>query len=128
MKFYEYRNQLYTMRELADLTGVNYTTMVERLKRGYTVEEAVADEPRVPDSINAFVEASYPPDWDGMVNADLYKAYAKWCDRNDYRAESNVQFARCVKKVIPTLRTVPSRIKNFGEISYKRVVRVDNYM
>lgn len=128
MKYYEYRNQLLTMRELADLTGVNYTTLVERLKRGYTVEEAVADEQRVPESVHEFVDASYPPDWDGLVNEELYKTYTQWCDRNDYEAESNVHFTRCIKRLIPTLRVVPTRLKRYGEVNYKRVVRVDNYM
>lgn len=124
MKHYVYKNQIYNGKELAELTGVNYSTIMSRLANGYTVEEAVRDQQRVPESVIEFCLASHPPDWDGLTNDELYQIYCDWCNRNDFAPESNVHFTRCLKRNIPSIRIVPTRLKVFGEIKYKRVVRV----
>lgn len=125
MRFYEYRGQMYNARELSDLCGVNYKTLVDRLRRGYSVEEAVADQPRVPDSVIEFELASHPPDWDGMVNEELYRIYHEWCVNNDYVPENSIHFTRSIKRLLPNIRIVPTRIKYYDGVMYRRVIRFD---
>lgn len=125
MKQVLYNNQLFNLKELSEFTGIKYTTLSERLKRGYSVEEAITEKSRIPESIEQFVQASYPKDWDGMTNEELYKIYFNWCVRNEHYAESNVHFTRCLKRIVPNLRTVPTRLKRYDGIAYKRVIRID---
>lgn len=128
MKKYEYKGQLYNMKELSNISGVNYTTLVNRINKGYTVEEAVSDNPRVPESIREFDLHSDYHDWSGMVNEELYDNYKSWCIKNEFRPESNIHFTRSIKQLHPNIRLVPSRLKTPDGIKYKRVVRVDYYM
>lgn len=123
MKYYEYGDGMTTIQELSNKYGIKYTTLVERLKRGYTVEEAIAGE-RMPESVKQFVDNSYPPDWNGLLNEDLYKRYVEWCDKHDFERESQVHFSRCLKKLVP-MKSVCKRIKQFDGVIYKRVVQVD---
>lgn len=127
MKNLVYKNQVYNAKELSDLTGIKYGTLCDRLRRGYTVEEAIADQQRIPESIIEFVQASHPPDWEGHVNEEIYFQYMRWCENHEpkFEYESIVHFMRSLKKAVPTLRVVPSRIKNKYGIFYKRVIRVD---
>lgn len=126
MKNYIYQNRVFSGKELAEFTGVKYTTLMSRLARGYTVEEAVADCQRVPKSVNEFYLASHPPDWDGMINSDLYDVYLRWCNKQHYAPESDVHFIRSIKRLVPNLRVVPSRVNAYGQVRYKRLIRIDN--
>lgn len=74
-----------------------------------------------------FDDASDYTDWNGMPCDELYKIYWKWCERNDFKAESNIHFTRCIKQLHPNIRVVPTRLKVYGDVVYKRVVRVDTY-
>lgn len=123
MKTLLYKDKLYNARELAELTGVKYTTLIERLKRGYSVEEAVADEPRVPQSIYEFVQNSSPLDWNGLTTDDFYKIYFQWCVRNEYAAETKVHFIRNIRRLYPNLKVTPARLKRYDGVVYKRIVR-----
>lgn len=127
MRHFLYNDQVFTGKQLAEFTGVSYTTLMERIKRGYTVEEAVESAQKIPESIQAFTEASDYHDWAGLVNSELYKIYRDWCARNDQEPESSVHFTRCIKRIYPNIRIVPTRLNRYGEISYKRVIRVDSY-
>lgn len=109
------------------MSGVKYTTLCERLKRGYSAEEAIAFHPRIPPSVIEFDDASDYEDWDGMTSEELYKIYRQWCIKHEYAPESNVHFTRSIKQVHPNIRVVPTRLKVYGDIAYKRVVRVDTY-
>lgn len=41
-KQYEYKGKLYFATELEKLSGVKFNTILERIKRGFTVEEAIS--------------------------------------------------------------------------------------
>lgn len=125
MKYYEYKGKMYTLSELSKLSGVKYTTLVERLNRGYTVEQAISDHSKISDSVQSFVDASTPSDWDGLPNEELYKLYRNWCLRNDFQSESQVHFSRCLRRLVANLRIVPSRVKSYGNVMYKRLIRID---
>lgn len=84
MKNYVYKGKYYNIHELSELSGVKYSTLCERLKNGYSVEEAVALDTRIPDSILEFDSASDYKDWDGMINEELYGDYRQWCSNNDF--------------------------------------------
>lgn len=128
MKTLLYKDQIYNARELADLTGVKYTTLIERLKRGYTVEEAVEYNARIPESIMEFDAASDLQDWDGITTDDLYSIYWKWCNNNHLPKESKVHFVRSIKKLHPEIRVAPARVKSYDSINYKRVVKLDKHI
>ena len=40
-RFVTYRDQRYTLRQLCDLKGMRFSTLRERMQRGWTVEDAV---------------------------------------------------------------------------------------
>lgn len=128
MKYYEYKGKMYTLSELSKLSGINYTTLAERLNRGYSIDEAIAYTPKIANSVQGFVDASTPSDWDGLPNEELYKLYRNWCLRNDFRPESQVHFSRCLRRLVVNLRIVPSRVKSYGNVMYKRLIRVDKEM
>lgn len=129
MKNFLYKDELYSGKELAAKCGIKYTTFMERIKRGYTVEEAVQTDYKIPDSIKAFDDASNYFDWNGMTNAELYDIYRKWCMKEDhkYPVESDVHFGRSIRLLHPNIRIVPTRLKRLDGIVYKRVIRVDGY-
>ena len=128
MKYYEYKGKMYTLSELSKLSGVKYTTLAERLNRGYTVQQAISDHAKISDSVQGFVDASTPSDWDGLPNEELYKLYRNWCLRNDFQPESQVHFSRCLRRLVANLRIVPSRVKSYGNVMYKRLIRIDKEM
>ena len=127
MRNYYYNGQYYTIKELSQMCGVKYTTLCERFKRGYSVAEAIADETRVPNSIIYFDNDSDYHDWEGLSSYELYRVYWKYCDKYDYTPESNVHFIRCIKKLHPNIRVVPTRVKANGGVLYKRIIRADAY-
>lgn len=128
MKYYEHNGKMYTLSELSKLSGINYTTLAERLNRGYSIDEAITYTPKVANSVQSFVDASTPFDWDGLPNEELYKLYRNWCLRNDFQPESQVHFSRCLRRLVANLRIVPSRVKSYGTVMYKRLIRIDKEM
>lgn len=40
-KKYHYNNKDYTVKELVKLSGINYDTMTNRLRQGWTIEDAI---------------------------------------------------------------------------------------
>lgn len=40
-KLYKYRNQELTVKELVELSGIGYDTMTNRLRKGWSVEDAI---------------------------------------------------------------------------------------
>lgn len=127
MRNYVYKGKYYNVRELSELSGVKYSTLCERLKNGYSVEEAIALDTRIPDSILEFDSASDYKDWDGMINEELYGDYRQWCSNNDFFPESHIHFTKCIKRIHPNIRVVPSRLKKYDGVVYKRVIRVDYF-
>lgn len=125
MKQYLYNGQLYSGKELAELSGVKYTTLMERIKRGYSVEEAIADGTRVPESILVFCDEYDPADWNGLENGQLYMTYRAWCIENNYIPETQVHFSRSLKRQLgERYHIVPTRVTTDGVIKYKRLIRI----
>ena len=119
MKRYIYRDQMLTINELAEMSGVLPHTLRDRLRRGFTIEQAVKPSP-VHESIEHFCEASYWGDWEGMSISEVYTIYWKWCLSNGYKATSKQGFGRQLRSIYPQLKTVPTA-KGDG---YKRIIRV----
>ena len=55
----------YTTKELEEMSGVKAHTIRDRLRRGYSVEEAIKVT-ATKDSVKEFCEASWWEDWLGM--------------------------------------------------------------
>lgn len=127
MKKIFYDGQWFNLSELAEYSGIKYTTLCNRLRRGYTVEDAVHSDARVPDSVKEFMLASHPPDWDGMNNEELYKIYFNWCMKNGFTKESKIYFLRSLRQLLPSMRIVTTRVKEYGEVHYRRIIRVDGW-
>lgn len=119
IRYYEYNKQMLTIKELSEISGIQCATLRDRLRRGYSVEEAVKLSP-LDDSVKEFTEASYWEDWIGMSITDLYMIYWKWCIAHGYNCLPIQGFSRQLFKVYPNLKTVP--IKR-GE-KYYRVIRL----
>lgn len=118
MKF-AYRGNIVTVNELAEMSGVRPHTFRDRLRRGYTVEQAVRPYP-VHESVEHFYEASCVTDWVGMPINDLYEIYWKWCVSHQFTPTSKVGFSRQLKSMNPAIKTVPTQ-KGDG---CKRIIRL----
>ena len=111
MNRYAYRNGMYTVKELSEMSGVERHTLRDRLRRGFTVEQAIRPTP-VHESVEQFCEASYWKDWLGMAMGDLYEIYWKWCIQHGYSASTKQGFSRHLKTMYPQLKTVPTQKDN----------------
>lgn len=107
MKRYIYRNQMLTISELSEMSGIAPHTLRDRLRRGFTVEQAVRPTP-IHESIEHFCEASYFKDWVGMSIDDLYTIYWKWCMQHGYTASTKQGFSRQLGTIYPQIKTVPT--------------------
>jgi hypothetical protein len=105
---YELNGNWYTPNELSDKSGIPAHTIRDRLRRGFSVEEAVQVSP-VHNSVRAFCEASWYEDWIGMSTSDLYKIYWKWCISNGYSSIPIQGFSRQLLSMYPMLKVVPIR-------------------
>jgi phage/plasmid-associated DNA primase len=94
-------------------------TLRDRLRRGYTVEQAVRPYP-VHDSVEQFYEASCVTDWVGMSINDLYEIYWKWSVSHGFTPTTKQGFGRQLKSMNPAIKTVPTQ-KGEG---YKRIIRL----
>lgn len=119
MKFYEYEGEMYTINGLSELSGVQPATLRDRLRRGYSIEQAVKSAP-TNDSVVEFSAASYYMDWIGMPISYLYEIYWKWCIRTGYTALQKQGFSRHIMSMYPMLKTVPT----YKDGKYHRVIRM----
>ena len=108
MNRYIYRDRVCTIKELSEMSGIAPHTLRDRLRRGYSVEQAVKLSP-TNDSVEHFCEASYWKDWIGMSNNDLYTIYWRWCIQHGYTAIQKQGFTRHIMQVYPQLKVVPIR-------------------
>lgn len=111
MAKYEYKGQWYSPKELAELSGVAAHTIRDRLRRGYSVEEAVKVV-ATQDSVKEFYEASSWEDWIGMSTNDLFKIYWRWCIQHGYTPLQKQGFSRQVFGMCPMLKTVPTKLES----------------
>ena len=105
---YNYRDGWYTIQELADMSGIAPPTIRDRLRRGYSLEQAISLSP-VKESVLEFNNASYWNDWVGMSSSYLYEIYWKWCVSHGYRPESKQGFSRQLISMHPQLKIIPMR-------------------
>lgn len=103
-----YRSNWYTAKELADKCGMPAHTVRDRLRRGYSVEEAVKPI-ATHDSVKEFADSSWYEDWLGMSISDLHEIYWKWCVSNGYTPISKQGFSRQLMVRYPMLKTVPTK-------------------
>jgi len=108
VKRYIYQDRIYTVKELSEISGIAQHTLRDRLRRGYTVEQAVKLTP-TRESVEHFREASYWKDWLGMSTTDLYEIYWRWCIQHGYPAVQKQGFTRHIMQAYPQLKVIPTR-------------------
>jgi len=109
----------YSTKELSELSGISAHTLRDRLRRGYSVEQAV--RPALTDiSVEQFSEASWWEDWVGIPISDLHTIYWKWCVSHGYAPLPKQPFSRHLLRLYPQLKTVPG---NIGGV-YQRFIRL----
>lgn len=119
MKIYEYDNKIYTIKQLSELSGIAPATLRDRIRRGYSVEQAVKAAP-TNDSVQAFCDASWWEDWIGMENSYLHKIYWNWSISNGYFPVPLKTFIKEIMTIYPQLQIVPSKKGN----RYCRIIRL----
>lgn len=119
MKRYELNGKWYTPNELAEISGIKPHTLRDRLRRGFSVEEAIKIT-ATHESVIAFCDASLWEDWIGMPISDLFEIYWRWCIQHGYTTVQKQGFSRQLMSMYPMLKTVPTKR---GERCY-RVIRV----
>lgn len=106
-----YKGNWYSAKELADVSGIPAHTLRDRLRRGFSVEEAVKPI-ATQDSIREFGESSWYEDWIGMSINDLHTIYWKWCVSHGYAPMSKQGFSRQLMTMYPMVKTVPTKRGN----------------
>ena len=118
MNRYVYKDRMYTIKELSEMSGIEAHTLRDRIRRGFPIEQAIRPIP-VHESVEYFCVASYYPDWLGMSISELYDIYWKWCMSNEYQPTTKQGFSRQIKTLYPQLKTIPTT-NNSGS---KRIIR-----
>lgn len=116
---YELNGNWYTIKELSEISGIKCHTIRDRVRRGYSIEEAIKVAP-TNEGVKEFCEASYWGDWVGMPISDLYGVYWKWCLSNGFTPLQIRGFSRQLFKMYPNLKTVPTAVQD-GR--YYRIIR-----
>jgi hypothetical protein len=118
---YEYNGSWYTISELSDISGIKGHTIRDRLRRGFTVDEAVKLAP-TQNSVTEFCEASWWNDWIGQSTVELYQTFWRWCMSNGFTPMSQQGFTRQVLSMYPQLKLVPTK-RDGGAV---RIIRERN--
>ena len=108
MTKYELNYSWYTPNELSEMSGIPAHTIRDRLRRGYSIEEAIKPVP-THDSVKEFCAASLWEDWIGMPMSDLFTIYWRWCIQHGYTSLQIQGFSRQVMSMYPMLKTVPTK-------------------
>ena len=108
MARYELDGKWYTPNELSEMCGFQPHTIRDRLRRGYSVEEAIRLSP-TQNSVKEFGESSWYEDWIGMSINDLHEIYWKWCIEHGYTPVQKQGFSRHLFGMYPMLKTVPTK-------------------
>lgn len=108
MAKHELKGHWYTTKELSEMSGIAAHTLRDRLRRGYSVEEAI--KPTLTHaSVSEFSEASYWGDWIGMPIMSLYKIYWSWSVSHGYTPLQIQGFSRHLFQLYPNLKIVPNK-------------------
>lgn len=119
MNRYMYKGREYTVNELAEMSGIAHATIRSRIRKGYTIEQAISLVP-IDDSVREFCGTSWYKDWIGMSTQYLYKIYWNWCVSNEYLPAPLKAFTKQLMSLYPNLKVVPTKHKN-GQCN--RVIR-----
>lgn len=119
MAKYEYKGSWYTPNELSEISGVKAHTIRDRLRRGYSVEEAIKVV-ATQDSVKEFGAASSWEDWIGMSISDLFQIYWRWSISNGYSPLQLQGFSRQLMGMYPMLKIIPTKRND----KYYRIIRM----
>ena len=108
MKHYQLNGSWYTIDDLSEMSGIPSHTLRDRLRRGYSVDEAVKVIP-THDSVKAFCDASYYHDWVGIPMEELHRTYWKWCLSNGFSPITKQGLSRQIMSLYPMLKTIPTK-------------------
>lgn len=108
MKRYELKGTWYTIDDLSEMSGIPSHTLRDRLRRGYSVDEAVKVVP-THDSVKAFCDASLYTDWIGIPMETLHHNYWKWCLQNGFSPITKQGLSRQIMNLYPMLKTIPTK-------------------
>lgn len=108
MAKYNINGHWYTPSELSEMSGIPAHTIRDRLRRGYTIEEAIKPI-ATQESIREFCESSYWKDWIGLSISYLFEIYWKWCVSHGYTPIQKQGFSRQIMSMYPMLKTVPTK-------------------
>ena len=108
MKHYELKGSWYTIDDLSEMSGIPSHTLRDRLRRGYSVDEAVKVVP-THDSVKAFCDASLYTDWIGIPMEELHRTYWKWCLQNGFSPITKQGLSRQIMNLYPMLKTIPTK-------------------
>lgn len=111
MNLYNYKGAVCTIKELSELSGIAPATLRDRLRRGYTVDQAVRPVTTY-ESVERFCDASQWSDWIDVPISDVYQVYWKWCGANGYTPAPIQGFSRHLFALNPWLKTVPNKRGN----------------
>lgn len=106
MNIYQYKGEMRTVKELASMAGISEASFRDRIRRGFSVEEAVKENP-THASILHFIRASWWEDWVDMSVDYLYQIYWLWCIQKGYTPETKQGFSRQLFTHFPWLKIVP---------------------
>ena len=105
---YEYKGSWYSPNQLSEMSGIPAHTIRDRLRRGYSIEEAIKVV-ATQDSVKEFCAASLWEDWIGMSINDLFKIYWRWSVSHGYTPLQIQGFSRQLMSMYPMLKTVPTK-------------------
>lgn len=108
MARYDFNGKWYTPTELSEISGVKAHTIRDRLRRGYSVEEAIKVT-AINDSVKEFTAASWWEDWIGMPISDLFKIYWRWSISKGYSPLQIQGFSRQLMSMYPMLKIIPTK-------------------
>lgn len=111
MSKYEIKGKWYTINQLSEISGIAAHTIRDRLRRGFSIEEAIKPV-ATHTSVKEFGEASWYEDWIGMTMDELYKIYWHWCISYGYTPMQKQGFSRQLIKMYPMVYTVPTKTKD----------------
>ena len=119
MAKYEFKGHWYTPNELSEMSGIPAHTIRDRLRRGYSSEEAIKVT-AIHDSVKEFCAASLWEDWIGMPMSDLFETYWRWSIQHGYSTLQVQGFSRQLLSMYPMLKTVPTKKGN----KCQRIIRM----
>lgn len=110
----DYKGNTMTVNELSEISGIKPATIRSRLRKGYSVEQAVQISP-IHDSVIHFCEVSWYQDWIDTPMCELYQLYYEYCINYDYEPLYIQNFSMQVMKMYPQLRVVSKRLDRDGK-------------